>query len=48
MKLEKKEMVLQMCLKEEAEEPAFFKKGNLLIEGLEQGEVTGTSRDGIM
>ena len=47
MELKEKEMVLQMSLGNEAEGPAFSKGGNLLTNGLEQGEVTGTSRDEI-
>ena len=51
LELEEKEMVLQMSLRDEAEGPAFFEGGNLLTEGIEQGieqgEVIGTLRDGI-
>ena len=47
MELEEKEIVLQMSLKDEAEESAFFEEGNLLTEGIEQGKVIGTSRNGI-
>ena len=47
IELEEKAMVLQMSLGNEAEGPAFFEGGNLLTEGLEQGEVIGTPRDGI-
>ena len=47
MKLEEKEMVLQMSLRNETEGSAFFKGGNLLTEGLEQSEIIGTPRDEI-
>ena len=41
MELEKKEIVLQMSFRSEAKGPAFFEKGNLLTNGIEQGKVTG-------
>ena len=47
MELEEKEMVLQMSLRDEAEGPAFFEDGNLLTDGIEQGEVIGAPHDRI-
>ena len=47
MELEEKEMILQMFLRNEAEGPAFFKGGNLLMEGLEQGKVISIPYDRI-
>ena len=36
-----------MSFNNEAKEPAFFKRENLLTESLEQGKVTGMPHDGI-